>query len=601
MRRIELQSLTLENFRSFAKRTAIEFSPTSGLKFITGDNQAQPRLGANGVGKSSLFDGLCWCCTGFSARGLRASDVTTWGAKQPIVSACFLIDGEPAIIERQGSPNRITINDKLCNQADIDRLLGSSRLRFLQSILFGQQVPLFVDLSISERGALLDEVLDMSIWLEAAEHAGKKHAALAKELETANQQIAYQRGRLDGLPARETIEAEAQSWETALAQEVEKAIVQYEALEADLIPAKNKVITTTAAVSAADLPSQLDRTIRVLQKLRADLEADYKVQFASLSKAQEQIKFFSSTRRCPTCNQGISSATVEMHIRLANADITKIRGRLTSNGFTTRSTVEEVEAKEGEYNKLIRKREFLIEQQASAVANLRAQERLLEAAEAAVERIAQSANPHTARLAQLEQETATIKAAMQAAEGVKRRTQGNAIKADFWRQAFRRVRLFLVKRILMQLAIETGNAANMLGLIGWRIEFVTELETKAGTLRPGINIQVYSPSSSAVWEAWSGGEGQRIRLAVTIGLATMIQRLAGVDYGFEVWDEPTAFLSDIGIEDLLECLKYRAEITGKSLWLCDHRSLNSASFAETWMVTKTNEGSSVSLISATEG
>ena len=180
----------------------------------------------------------------------------------------------------------------------------------------------------------------------------------------------------------------------------------------------------------------------------------------------------------------------------------------------------------------------------------------------------------------------------------KRKTQSLLLSTDFWKAAFKRVRLFMVKRVLAQLEVETASAAIALGLIDWKISFSTELETKSGSVRPGIHITVKSPiSPTAPWEVWSGGEGQRVRLAVALGLASLIQRLAGVSIGFEVWDEPSAWLSQEGIEDLLTCLKHRVQITGKSVWLCDHRALSQGAFDEVWQVSKTREGSQIAMIS----
>ena len=75
--------------------------------------------------------------------------------------------------------------------------------------------------------------------------------------------------------------------------------------------------------------------------------------------------------------------------------------------------------------------------------------------------------------------------------------------------------------------------------------------------------------------------------------------MAGVRFGFEVWDEPTAWLSSEGIEDLVECLAYRSSTTNKSVWLVDQRAHEVSSFTEIWRVTKTADGSKVSRI-ATE-
>ena len=153
----------------------IELSSGAGLKFLSGANKVEPKLGANGAGKSTIWDAVAYCVTGASVRGVRASDLASWGGGKPRVMTAWEINGEIITIERHGSPERILLEDQPVDQATIDRTLGLSRGRFLQSVIFGQSVPLFIDLSGPERGALLDEVLDLGIWLKAAELASKRH------------------------------------------------------------------------------------------------------------------------------------------------------------------------------------------------------------------------------------------------------------------------------------------------------------------------------------------------------------------------------------------------------------------------------------------
>lgn len=171
---------------------------------------------------------------------------------------------------------------------------------------------------------------------------------------------------------------------------------------------------------------------------------------------------------------------------------------------------------------------------------------------------------------------------------------GNVEISKFWRDAFKRVRLFMTQRALKHLEIEVEAAVASLGLVGWQIQFVTETENKSGGVKQGVQIIVTSPHAPpASWESWSGGEGQRLRTAIAIGFASMLQRMRGVSYRFEMWDEPSAWLSEQGIEDLLGTLRQRAESEQLSLWLVDHRALHATAFDEIWTVSKGTNGSTV--------
>ena len=76
----------------------------------------------------------------------------------------------------------------------------------------------------------------------------------------------------------------------------------------------------------------------------------------------------------------------------------------------------------------------------------------------------------------------------------------------------------------------------------------------------------------------------------------MIQRMSGVRYTFENWDEPSAWLSQEGIEDLLESLRERAVVAKKAIWIVDHRALGSGGFSQVWQAVKTDSGSSLRLV-----
>jgi DNA repair exonuclease SbcCD ATPase subunit len=173
-------------------------------------------------------------------------------------------------------------------------------------------------------------------------------------------------------------------------------------------------------------------------------------------------------------------------------------------------------------------------------------------------------------------------------------------QAQFWQDGFKRIRLWLTKRVLGVLELETAAAAGTLGLVDWRIGYSTELELKGGSLKPGIHVQVRSPQAPGAWTDQSGGEEQRVRLAVSIGFASVVQRMSGTLHALEVWDEPSNWLSEQGVEDLLNCLSYRARTAHKTAWVVDHRSLASGAFQECWSVIKDAGGSRIIVLQAEE-
>jgi hypothetical protein len=200
-------------------------------------------------------------------------------------------------------------------------------------------------------------------------------------------------------------------------------------------------------------------------------------------------------------------------------------------------------------------------------------------------------NPFLDKLAVVKSERDVIDSQLTTVLTESKKIEAGMLALEFWKTGFKRLRLYFVEKILAMLQIETGSAASGLGLVGWGAGMATETETKSGTVKLGVRITIKSPKHEGPWESWSGGETQRLRLAIAEGLASVIQRARGVFWNIEVLDEPTSWLSSEGIEDLLEALRYRADVLGKQIWIVDHRALNFSGFSGIYTVIKDANGS----------
>lgn len=599
MRRIQLHAIELEGFRSFRLRTLIEFSAGAGLKFLSGDNRQEPALGANGAGKSTVWDALTYCLFGTSVKGLKASALLSWGAEKLWVQTAWAVDDAIVVIERAGNPDRLLIDGTAAAQADVDRLIGLSRDRFLQSVVFGQAMPFFVDLAGPERGALLDSVLDLSVWAKAVDATSGRLQNLAKTMSGCERDIAHFAGQLEGIESEATIQAAMDAWQRDQNRRIEQAINAVESAEDDLARMKPLIVKTKAAVDALPTSQSMTKRLSMLQAEKASANAEYQHLFGQFQGAQRQTKFYQTNNVCGECGQGITRAYAKERIARMSTLVRDLESKIKMNTRVQQSASTGLQDLEDEVNKAARKREFLIEQRTRAVSDYGAQQRIVDGAVAAAEVMMEATNPHAARRDTLARDRALAQSNLDTARIVQDVTQTAVTRAEFWKAGFRRVRLFMVKRVLAQLQAETAAAAAALGLVGWTIAFSTELETKSGTIRPGIHIVVAGPATvPAPYEAWSGGEGQRIRLAVSLGLASMIQRMAGVLIMIEVWDEPGAWLSQEGVDHLVECLKHRVATTGKSLWISSHGAMQHGAFQERWLVSKDHAGSHLRLLSS---
>jgi len=518
MRIIAFPEITIENFRSFTACSTIELPLEPGLRFIAGRNMSEPALGSNGAGKSSLWDALVWALYGQSVRGQRAADLASWGsAKRPHVAVTTLVNDEIHVIDRTGSPDLLLLDNQRVDQETIDRLVGLSRECFVQSVIFGQSAPLFMDLSIPERAALMDEVMNLGIWLELSDYAGHEAARLKDEWFSLNQTLEKDKTRLRTLKEQ--------------AEPLRQMLNEFEDRRQRRIKFLNKeLVGLVELIGSAD--KQWART-------------DHELTHINLRRTTGVIT------RCPTCGQDIVDKDSENHRHQLASRLVVLKEQIRGHTATIARISKELDTAKHE--------------QDTGVLDL---------------------------LTKVEQQCAEVAEGIAAAEPRIAELQVSQAQTGFWKQGFRQVRLWQVNRILTMFEIETAAAAAQLGVGDWQVKFATEAETKSGSVRPGIHVTATNPAKRGDYRSYSFGEAQRIKLAISLGLSSLIQALAGVCHTLQVFDEPTAWLSVEGIDDLLKCLYDRAHQHDLSIWLLDHRSMTFP-FDATYMVVKEHAGSSV--------
>lgn len=584
MRHITIESVSVSSFKCYIG-VVLDFPVEPGLFHLTGRNRVEPRLGSNGVGKSGLFDAICWCFFGTSVRGERASDVQTWGTDEPPqVIVIITVDTLPHVIDRTGSPNRLLLDSVEVGQDTINQLLGRSRERFLHSVLFGQSVPgqnvdLFIDLSVPERGALMDEVMQFGKWAELSRIAGSKATTVRQSIAELQRLVAYYNGQKSSeLTRSQELRAASRQWVTEQA-------TRFQSIDNDIDKTNNEFVHLTRRLSqhnAIPMPDLdgwqrvHDDTNRQIINLRHDI--------SHIDKATAFLAFevLATDRVCPTCRQYVSEEYDLVTRERLNSDAARMRQDVLSLETTLSNARLQLQSARDQIAEHTRQQNHL------NITLIAVHTRLQTLQENRVQ--LHQDNPYTAHAHAARNAVSAASVAIADTENQLTIATQQLTEYEYWEGAFKRVRLFLIRRTLVLLEVETANAAAMLGIGHWKITFRTEAETKSGTIRPGIHIEAMNRTGQGNYKSFSGGESQRVRLAVSMGLAGLIQSLSGVVYTTEVWDEPMSWLSPEGMEDLIQCLHQRSELTGKSIWLLDHQPLNYP-FDQVWEVTKEADGS----------
>lgn len=595
MRTVSLGFMIVENFKSFIGVNEIAISNVPGLKYLGGSNKIMPRLGSNGAGKTSLWDALIWCWTGYSIRGHRASDLATWNTKaQPHVLTVIMIDGVENTIERWGSPNRLLINDIPSEQSELDALL-LPRNCLLHSVVFGQSSKLFLDMSEPERGELLDSVLNLAIWSDLSDNARDKAKTALQEFNDVERQIEYNKGQMTAYEQQYTTAAENEStWQAhhdathaALNDQITQAQAEHSAekrklaallAERNKVPAQNLMLETMR--SAEETLQTIHQTISMQQHGAENLTAEH--------------AFFDQHTVCPTCQQRITDVFRFDKMALIADTLEKLEQRqLTLANDEQREAAKVAEVRQA-YNDYVHfshsiEQQIALAKQACSNQGFNIERMLLQAKGMVAE-----TNPYTWQIQQAQAAYTEVADRMDALEETAGILSQQFAQYTYWQQGFKRVRLFEVNQVLDRLNLETANAASALGIGDWTITNAVSVETKSGTIKPGIFVTVTGPNGERIVED-SAGENQRVRLASAFGFSSLIQNMAGISFDFAVFDEPCAWLSTEGVYDLLDQLKDVAEINNKAIWVLDHRVLDYSGFTERWRVTKGQTGSRLAL------
>jgi DNA repair exonuclease SbcCD ATPase subunit len=511
----DIEWVELEDFRSYRGRHKIILPTQPGLYLITGINELEPRLGSNGVGKSTLLDAIYWCLYGKTTRGLKAGDVVSWGEKSCSVSVKLTVGDKPLQISRAQSPNSLEVDGTPSDQASVLKHLRLGPETFTYAVLLPQFGESFFALLPAAKLTLFSEIMGLDYWLKKSQEAEELANTLLEAKHDKERMLSKQQGYIEFADKDlEILKVSAQEFD----KDQRRLVVEL----------KKELQKVTESIQFAK--SALVNIENKLAKLGADSSV------------------------CPTCKQKVDNEQVikDRTALLRNQrDFEQDQAVGLSSLKRIRSELDEYPNQANPYQEQIQQK----------LDNKKAAEKRLKEV--------------TAEIESLEQDHAAV---------------------SFWVNGFKRIRLFIVEQTLRQLEIEVNNNMSSLGLTDWRIEFDVERENKSGGITKGFVVFVYAPNNAEPvrFEAWSGGETQRLRLAGDLGLADLIMERAGLSSTIEFFDEPSRHLSQEGLLDVAETLHARALQGSKRIFLVDHQTIEFGDFAGKLVISKSEMGSRLS-------
>lgn len=611
---MRLKEITAQGFKCFNQPVSFDFDLEPGLFYLTGENQVEPNLGANGVGKSSLFDAWTYLLFAKTARGLKAGDVYAWKSKLLCkIEGSFYLGEELFVLKRTWNPNTLEMKRgeedfKEVTQEQVESLVEFTFDSWLAAVLMDQQGDKFMDMSAPDKTAMFSTILGLDYWLECSKRASEQTTFMWDILRDTESLLSRAEGQLE--------EAQGRSFEEAISEWNEEHQKELDSLKTQMSEARGFAQKHRKALEKyekqfAELGKEKDEAKEGLKEKKSKLEGvgekifKWDLEIQSLQKDVETtenqvVKWDKLQGECPHCNQVIDAKHKKKEVaalqkKLEDLDSAieakedcvkkaeKTRKAIKGEVAELRQIIEEIEADQA---KIFRSKASL---EAEAKSMMKEAVRL----RSRYEEVKEAENPYVKAKMDHEKRVKILEdmVAEQKRDVTATKAKHDALK--FWVKGFKEVRYLLIKEALLQFEIEVNSSLQSLGLGDWKMSFAMDEENKSGTIKKGFSVSVKSPHNKekVKWEAWSGGEAQRLRLAASMGLINLILSRRSYDTNIEIWDEPTQHLSEKGVYDLLDTINNRAELLGKQIWIVDHSTLCYANFKRSFKMIKTVEGS----------
>ncbi len=606
---MKLSRVEIEGFRSLRKLVEFDFTDARGVVRLAGQNDDEPSLGANGAGKTSLWEAVFWAIYGRTAQGLKGPEVVSWASKPvremlkvPMPTIRVLVRIKDCdLVRTWGGKNTLTIDGVDKTQDEVDEFMGLNADQFLYCTYIAQHASTFLDMGAQAKTDLLSSVLGLDYWLDLSKRADKALDRCNADLQAVVFAIGKKEGAIETLIATDYV-AQEQEWALRVSNKI--AALRKEREDTIALQEKAEAVLKTRKAAIDRAREQLNKTGAVFDKAVEDERAQLRL----VKDAEDQIERLKHVLaacdkdNCPTCKQpwpktlkdratsvkesidtvkeklrpvviehraleqDVASARVKMkeaQSHFATTDEDERESHMTIKGYTQRIAdftrdILAARNEESPFSQLIDDKRRLLKSLGDDVANLKDERALLEA---------------------------------------------QAQRLAYWVKGFKDVRLFLVTEALLQLEVEVNSAVMQLGLTDWSIRFAPDSETKGGTIKRGFSVMIESPNNDrpVPWAVWSGGEAQRLRLATTFGLSNLISAYTGYQPFVEVFDEASAGLSPEGIKDMLQALQTRSVAEGRQIWVVDHQSLESGVFTETVLAIKAGGTTRLERVSSNQG
>lgn len=611
---MKLTEITLGNFKSFQYYQVFNFDIDNGLYFVTGENQVEPNLGANGAGKSALFEAICWCLYGKTSTNLKAGNVVNWENKGCSVMLRF-DNGD--FIQRDQNPNRLVINDNPVTQEELEKHLGYLGFEsFLYSTFISQFSSKFFDLSPADKMVVFSDIMAEILhpWELRSNQAKTRAVQLEVTIRGMERVVSELKGSLHHANQLD-YSKQIKEFEVRKKADIKDANDNLKILNenyrntklslADLMKDKIRIQIEQKKFKTVNRSAEFDQLKNELDSFnKKKIEAN-----SNCKSLEREIANMEGTANkvsiCPVCKQSVNKSLLLERINQGEKERDRYKKlydlyEKKTNDLSNKldKTKDEIDKENKANNELLTQLRILQTTTDGLTNNIKDYEKRISQLKDSIKVIESRENDYLALEKTRQEDIKKFKSAIKDNEDLLGEAKKEFDAYSYWVKGFREIRLLLMIDALKEFEVSINNNLNKFGMGDWNVKLDIDKENKSGTVRKGFAVLVESPSHNGFvpFEVWSGGEMQRLKLAGSLGLMDLIKSKRMIDFGIEIFDESTSWLSPGGISDLVQLLYDRSKENNQKIFLIDHKSLGSyGMFSGTVKIVKNNKGSQIIL------
>lgn len=587
-----ISKIELLNYKSFVGYHCFELD-SRGLVLVTGENRDELRMDSNGSGKSSLFNALGWCLYDHTAKGESIDSLISEKALSNEIRAIVHIQDDSRSIvisrSRKGKKPHLdllvdgrseTTLDIKETQKKVDALLGMDESIFYSTVFFSQEdLPHYADSTTTQRMDILTSILDLEKLDELKGKVEAKYTEINCLTSDIYAKLEVYKSDLEKLDDDlSTIDQRKEDWELKRSNDVfgiQQGIAQ-------AIQERDSINIQSAEYGIESLEKVLNR-IEGDRLAKSVIFDSIKTLNSSIVKKQTDLleldKYIENlcTEKaiCPTCSQPIPIASVTEQVNKCTQSRTELIRALSEDQkafMDLQSRANDLDADidinghKDELNRLrVQKTQF--SHLEINIKNLSSQ----------LQNKKDEKNPWIEFEEMNRSKLQELNAIVVQEEGRKAKLELLKKYYDFWVKAFgtRGLKSYILDSKLQELNSSINYWMNILtGGTVW-VKLDSTKITKQNKLVNAPSVIVCRWDGNNIverdYKSWSGGEKQRISLAIDFGLASLVGTRATKKHEILILDEIFKFLDKSGKEAVMELLQKLAQ-EKRSVFVIDHDS-----------------------------